>query len=82
VAHVVRTEDESPQVYLMRLPDGPPVVLEGTGAMIWLAAVEGVDDVAATVAEAVDEEREAIAQDVEAYLVRLVEIGLLEACPD
>lgn len=81
VAHVVRDEGE-PQVFLMRLPDGPPVVLEGTGATIWLLAVDGVDDVAAAVADAVGECRETVADDVEAYLVKLVEIGLLEARGD
>lgn len=82
VAHVVRHEGDTPQVFLMRLPGGSPVVLEGTGATIWLLAVDGADDVAAAVADAVGERRETIADDVEAYLVKLVEIGLLEPLGD
>lgn len=82
VAHVVRHEDGELQVFLMRLPDGPPVVLEGTGAMIWLHAVDGADDVATAVADLVGERRDVIEGDVEAYLVKLVETGLLDARSD
>ncbi|WP_404381887.1 PqqD family protein [Knoellia locipacati] len=82
VAHVQRDEDGLPQVFLMRLPDGPPVALEGTAALIWMFAVDGVDDVAAAVAGCVGEKREVIAEDVEAYLVKLVETGLLAASRD
>lgn len=81
VAHVERDADGLPQVFLMRLPDGPPVALEGTAALIWTFAAEGEADVAAAVARAVELPREEIADDVEAYLVRLVESGLL-ACTD
>lgn len=81
VAHVERDADGLPQVFLMRLPDGPPVALEGTAALIWTFATEGEADVAAAVARALELPREEIADDVEAYLVRLVESGLL-ACTD
>jgi len=82
VAHVERDADGLPQVFLMRLPDGPPVALEGTAALIWTCAAAGAGDVAAAVAEQVGESRETIAADVEAYLVRLVELGLLAASTD
>lgn len=83
VAHVRRDEDGLPQVFLMRLPDGPPVALEGTAALIWIFAVdETVDDVAGAVADCVGEKRDVIADDVEAYLVSLVETGLLAAARD
>ena len=81
VAHVERDADGLPQVFLMRLPDGQPVALEGTAALIWTFAAEGEDDVAGAVAQAVGMPREEIADDVEAYLVRLVETGLL-TCAD
>ncbi|MDT0215574.1 PqqD family protein [Rothia sp. ARF10] len=77
VAHVERDADGLPQVFLMRLPDGEPVALEGTAALIWTFAAEGETDVATAVARAVGLPREEIADDVEAYLVRLVETGLL-----
>ncbi|MFW5471862.1 PqqD family protein [Knoellia sp. CPCC 206450] len=81
VAHVERDADGLPQVFLMRLPDGPPVALEGTAALIWTFAAEGEADVATAVAKAVGLPREEIADDVEAYLVHLVETGLL-TCAD
>lgn len=82
VAHVERAENGLPQVFLMRLPDGPPVALEGTAALIWTLAVEREEDVAGAVAEVTGVDRADIADDVEAYLVTLVETGLLDASRD
>ena len=82
VAHVARDDGGLPQVFLMRLPDGPPVALEGTAALIWTFAVEREEDVVAAVAEATGMDRADIVDDVEAYLVRLVETGLLHASRD
>ena len=82
VAHVVRGVGTELQVFLMRLPDGPPVVLDGAGALIWICTLDGAEDVASEVAHVVGEERDSIAEDVEAYLLRLVEIGWLRTSDD
>lgn len=69
---------ESPVVYLMQLPDGAPLVLQGSGGAIWALAADGVDDVPATLAAAVDNPIEQIRDDVDGFLAELVARGLLE----
>ena len=69
---------ESPVVYLMQLPDGAPLVLQGSGGAIWALAADGVDDVPATLAAAVDSPIEQIQDDVDGFLAELVARGLLE----
>ena len=85
VAHVVADGDEPPEVspqdpelYLMRLPNGPPVRLSGTAAVIWLVASAGEDDVVEAVARLVQREPVDIEPDVTTYLDLLVADGLLE----
>lgn len=79
LAYVVddRTE-ESPVVYLMRLPDGDPLVLQGSGGVIWALAADGVDDVAAALAVAVGSPVDQISADVRSFLDDLVSRGLLD----
>ena len=72
-----RTE-ESPVVYLMRLPDGDPLVLQGSGGVIWALAADGVDDVAAALAVAVGSPVDQISADVRSFLDDLVSRGLLD----
>ncbi|ADU49126.1 hypothetical protein [Intrasporangium calvum] len=69
---------EDPELYLMRLPDGPPVRLSGTAAVIWLVASAGEEDVVDGVARLVERERVDIEPDVMTYLDLLVADGLLE----
>lgn len=64
-------------LYLMRLPDGDPVVLRDTAAQIWMAAAAG-EDVVATMAEITGEDPEAIRDEVEAFVAALREFGLLK----
>ena len=69
---------EDPELYLMRLPDGPPVRLTGTAATIWLVASDGVEDVVDRIAKVVERKPGEIERDVAAYLDLLVTDGLLE----
>ncbi|GAA6524419.1 hypothetical protein [Intrasporangium sp. DVR] len=69
---------ENPELYLMRLPDGPPVMLSGTAAVIWLVASAGEEDVVDGVARLVAREPVEIEPDVLRYLDLLVVDGLLE----
>lgn len=72
-----RTGD-SPVVYLLRLPDGDPLVLRGSGGAIWALAADGVEDVAAALAEAVGRPVGEISEHVSSFLDDLVGRGLLE----
>ncbi len=65
------------RVFMVTLPDGHPVVLTGSAAIIWSAAASGVVDVVATVAGDFELEPAAIHADVEAFLVDAVTRGLL-----
>lgn len=64
-------------LYLMKLPDGDPVVLRDTAAQIWMAAAAG-DDVVHTMAEITGEEPDSIRHEVEAFVGALVQFGLLQ----
>lgn len=65
-------------LYLMHLPDGVPMMLTGSAALIWVLASEGEQDVAGALAGLLGEERSAIADEVDAYLRLLVAQGWLE----
>ena len=72
----VRADDTA---YVARLPDGPPLVLAGPGALVWDAIVEGgeVEDVVARVAAAAAESEAAVRPGVEAFVAGLVEAGVV-----
>jgi len=80
VAYVVPDDEPDPPgtVFLMQVPDGTPRVLQNSAAWIWLVAVEGEPDVAASVAHLAGRVKEEVAPDVEAFLEELVGMGLLE----
>lgn len=69
---------QSPVVYLMQLPDGDPLVLEGSGGVIWALAADGVDDVPTALAAAVGSPVDEIRTQVTSFLDDLVTRGLLE----
>ena len=83
LAHVVPDGDDGLQsaVFLMRLPDGPPVVLHDSAAWIWLIAAEGEPDVAAAVAELVGRPAADMVDEVTQFLGDLVGRGLIEGVP-
>ena len=83
LAHVVPDGgDRLPSaVFLMRLPDGPPVVLHDSAAWIWLVAADGEPDVAAAVAELVGRPAAEMADEVNHFLDDLVGRGLIEVVP-
>lgn len=66
-------------VYTARVPDGPPLVLAGAGATIWLSLVEGgtLDEVTRRVADRVGSPAETVAADVAAFVAGLVDAGLV-----
>jgi hypothetical protein len=66
-------------VYASALPDGPPVVLTGTAALIFLVAARGgsLDEVVAGVAEEAGQPVEEIRDDVVSFVDELVGLRLL-----
>jgi hypothetical protein len=80
LAHVVvdDTQSDPVTVFLMQLPDGPPLVLHDSAALIWLLAAEGSSDVPAAVAVAVGRPSEEVSGEVDDYLQDLLDRGLLE----
>lgn len=81
LAHVTSIPEDDPEshlrVYVRPLPEGPTLMLEGVGALIWSLASHGIDDVVTAVALEVGEPAPNIRTEVEAYLRRLVGQGLL-----
>lgn len=71
---------DSPTAYLTRLPGGPPILLEGSGCLIWLALAEGgtMEEVTAAVAEMSESTTEAISDDVAELVDQLVAIRVVE----
>lgn len=66
-------------VYAAALPDGPPLVLHGPGALVWRAAVPGgtLTEVVARVAAAAETSAEVVADDVTRFVDDLVAAGVL-----
>ncbi len=66
-------------VYVAALPDGPPLVLEGSGALVWRALLDGgtVEQVVARAAEAAGESAAAVGPAVTRFLDDLVRAGVL-----
>jgi hypothetical protein len=67
-------------VYVASLPDGPIVVLEGVAAAIWVeACAQGRPGLSERVAARLDPPVDGIAQEVDDFVARLIESGLLVA---
>lgn len=71
--------DDVPTAYLTRLPGGPPIVLENSGCVVWLALAEGgtmeeITDAAAAMSESTVEE---ISADVAELVDQLVAIRVV-----
>ncbi|NHA68794.1 PqqD family peptide modification chaperone [Phycicoccus flavus] len=66
-------------VYAAVLPDGPPLVLQGSGALVWHAALPGgsLEEVVGRVAAAAGTSADVVAADVAAFVDALVTVGLL-----
>ena len=82
LAFVIPDDAETPQVFLMPLPDGPPVVLHDVSAVIWVLAADGEADVAGAVSHVVGRRRQEVNHDVTRHLEDLVSKGLLAVRSD
>ncbi len=79
VAYVVDDTQDELRVYLAKVPLGPPLVMDEAAAVIWEEVVEGGTraEIAARVAQSVDEAPGRVAADVDAFLDELSVQGLI-----
>ena len=70
-----------PSAYVTRLPQGPPVTLDGPACVVWLALAEGGthEEITAAAAGMWDADPEAISSDVVTLVDDLVRAGLVVA---
>lgn len=71
---------ERAAVYVARIPQGPPIVLEGPAWAVWTAVTEGVggdDEVVARVTDLTGLGADEVGPDVRAFLADLLAQGLL-----
>ena len=76
VSHEDLDGGDQPTAYLSRLPGGPPILLEGSGCVVWLALADGgtleeLTLAAAAMAGATEDE---VRDDVETLVDQLVAI--------
>lgn len=68
------------RIYVAPVPHGPVLVLEGSSAVIWQLAVTGPEaGLAERVGLAMDQPVDVVRDEVAAFVVHLVERGLLVA---
>jgi len=74
--------DAEPTAYLTRVPRGMPIMLEGSGCLVWLALADGgtLEEVTASAAAMSDAAVEDIRDDVAELVDQLVVIGVV--CED
>jgi hypothetical protein len=75
------------EAYVARVPEGPPLLLEGAAWAIWLAVAEGgrsggrLDDIVARAADLTGSDAPDVADEVAGFLGSLVEAGLVRRTP-
>ena len=70
---------EEPTAYITRLPTGPPILLEGSGCLVWLALADGgsMDELITAVAAMSGASTDEIKDDVETLVDMLAVIRLV-----
>lgn len=70
---------DDPTAYLTRLPGGPPILLEGSGCVVWLALAEGgtMDEITAAAAAMWSSTVDEISEDVATLVDQLVAIRVV-----
>jgi hypothetical protein len=68
-----------PTAYVTRVPRGMPILLEGSGCVVWLALADGgtLDEITEAAAGMSDTEVEDIREDVATLVDQLVVIGVV-----
>ena len=70
-------------VYVAHLPDGPPLVLTGSGVVVWQALVDGgtLTDVGERVAAATGESAAGVRPGILAFVGGLADAGVVVVTP-
>lgn len=70
---------DEPTAYLSRLPGGPPILLEGSGCVVWLALAEGgtMEQLVASAAAMTGSPEDEVRDDVETLVDQLVAIRVV-----
>ena len=78
VSHEELDADGVPSAYATRLPQGPPITLEGTACVVWLALADGGshEEITEAAAQMWGVEPADISADVLVMVVELVGAGL------
>ncbi|MCW2738229.1 PqqD family peptide modification chaperone [Nocardioides sp.] len=68
-----------PTAYLTRVPGGPPILLEGSGCVVWLALAEGgtMEELTAAAAAMSGSTLAEVTEDVETLIDQLVAIRVV-----
>lgn len=71
--------DAEPTAYLTRVPRGMPIMLEGSGCLVWLALADGgtLEEITVSTAAMSDADVEQIRDDVAELVDQLVVIGVV-----
>jgi hypothetical protein len=70
---------DEPTAYVARLPSGPPILLEGSGCLVWLALADGgsMDELIAAVTVMSGASTDEITDDVASLVDLLVAIRIV-----
>jgi hypothetical protein len=70
---------DEPTAYVARLPNGPPILLEGSGCLVWLALADGgsMDELVAAVTVMSGASTDEITDDVASLVDLLVAIRIV-----
>jgi hypothetical protein len=70
---------DEPTAYVARLPSGPPILLEGSGCLVWLALADGgsMDELIAAVTVMSGASTDEITDDVTSLVDLLVAIRIV-----
>lgn len=69
-------DGDEPMAYVARVPGGPPILLEGSGCVVWLALADGgtLAEITAAAAEMTGAAVDEISEDVATLVDQLVAI--------
>lgn len=81
VVDTLSTTQDFPTVYVAPFPEGPALVLEGTGSVVWLSLDDGasVGETITLLAEGTGTDRAVVAPAVASFVESLLAQRLIEA---
>lgn len=79
VSHEELDGGDEPTAYLTRLPGGPPILLEGSGCVVWLALADGgtLDQITSAAAAMTESTEDEVRDGVATLVDQLVAIRVV-----